>query len=316
MLLIILTLEQANAQVSSANSLPTPPELVKDVQFWEKIFSHYDADQCVLHDNLHLDVVYFVADIPSHSQARSNQVINRAKARVEQSLRKFAQGQKPANWFEQHVLRGVPTTKRNRRFFQEAAARVRCQRGIRSQFRVSFERSKAYLPMIKEKMNRLGLPLDLAYLPHLESGFNSKAKSKAGARGMWQLMPATAKQFMQVTARRDDRTHPELSTIVAARILKDNYRRTQSWPLAVTAYNYGINGVLRAMQKLATSDYMEIRERHQSPIFKFAAKNFYPSFLAVRNLAKKMEGDIEQGNRGRQVLARDQIPPSRTSRRQ
>jgi len=299
---------------SLTTSLPTPPELIKEVQFWEKIFSHYDADQCVLHDNQNLDVIYFVADIPSHNPQRANQVIDRARQRVEQSLAKFAKGGKPADWFEQHVLRGIPTKRRNRAFFEQAKQRVRCQRGIRSQFRLSFERSKVYLPMIKEKMNRLGLPMDLAYLPHLESGFNSRAKSKVGAAGMWQLMPETARQYMKVTAQQDDRLHPELATVVAARILKDNYRRTQSWPLAITGYNYGINGVMRAMRSLATTDYMIIRNQHKSPIFKFAAKNFYPSFLAVRNLATKMEGDIEQANRGRQALAQDELPPATRAR--
>ena len=160
--------------------------------------------------------------------------------------------------------------------------RIRCQRGVATDFRQSLKQIKKYLPMIKKRMARLGLPHELSYLPHLESGFNVKAHSKVGARGLWQLMPGTARQFIKVGRRRDDRLNPYLSTTTAARILKDNYRKTKNWPLAITAYNYGINGVVRAIRKYGTNDYDTIRRRHKTRIFGFAAKNFYPSFIACK----------------------------------
>ena len=93
----------------------------------------------------------------------------------------------------------------------------------------------------------------------------------------------------QVNRRRDDRLNPHIATSVAARILKDNYRKTKSWPLAITGYNYGINGVVRAIKKHNSNEYDTIRRRHKTRIFGFAAKNFYPSFIAVRNLAMAHE---------------------------
>jgi membrane-bound lytic murein transglycosylase D len=300
---------------TSDQQLPTPKALTPMVQFWEKIFSYYGSAQCVLHDSRHLDVVYFVADVPVHNKKRTQRIIKRATRKVERTLRRLASGRKPTHWFEKHVLKGIPRHRRSRDFFQRAQHRVRCQRGIKSQFSQSLQRSKSYLSMIKRKFRRFGIPQDLAYLPHLESGFRPRAKSKAGARGLWQIMPATARQYMRVNRRRDERLNPYRATTVAARILKNNYERTRSWPLAITGYNYGINGVVRAMRKLRTRDYMTVRNRHRSPIFKFAAKNFYPSFLAVRNLAKRYEHQGRPPKAQEALARRDQEGPSSTRRR-
>jgi membrane-bound lytic murein transglycosylase D len=90
-----------------------------------------------------------------------------------------------------------------------------------------------------------------------------------------------------VSRRKDQRTDPYKSTVTAATILKNLHKMTGSWPLAITAYNYGKNGMRRAIKKYGP-DYMKIRKRHKTRIFGFAAKNYYPSFLAVRNIATKL----------------------------
>ena len=105
-------------------------------------------------------------------------------------------------------------------------------------------------------------------------------------------MPATARQFLKVNRYRDERVHPYKSTLAAAKILKGNFRKTQSWPLAITAYNYGINGIMRAVRKYDTTDYLKIRRKHRTRIFGFAAKNFYPSFIAVKNLASRHDNKM------------------------
>jgi membrane-bound lytic murein transglycosylase D len=70
-------------------------------------------------------------------------------------------------------------------------------------------------------------------------------------------------------------------------MLADFYNQTGSWPLAITAYNYGINGTMRAI-KIYGNDYVTIRDKHRTSVFGFAARNYYPSFLAVRNVAGNM----------------------------
>jgi len=99
---------------------------------------------------------------------------------------------------------------------------------------------------------------------------------------------------MRVNRNQDQRLDPWVATDFAADMLADNFRAVKSWPLALTGYNYGINGIRRAVRKLSTSDYMIIREQHQSRSFGFAARNFYPSFLAVRNIGSKYAaGEID-----------------------
>ena len=262
-------------------------KISRDVNFWENVFSKYSSKQCVFHDDRNLDLVYTVKSIPKAHRRRPHRWIEHEKVIIRRVLNKLAAGTTLRKKSELDVYYSIPKRLRNKRSYLSARNHIRCQNGVKEQFSKSIKRSKKYISMIKKKLIASGLPTDLAYLPHLESGFNNRAHSKVGARGLWQLMPATAKQHMTVSRRRDDRVNVRIATDAAIKILNSNYKRTKSWPLAITGYNYGINGMVRAMKKLKTNDYDKIRERHRSKIFGFAAKNFYPSFLAVRNLAKK-----------------------------
>jgi membrane-bound lytic murein transglycosylase D len=87
-------------------------------------------------------------------------------------------------------------------------------------------------------------------------------------------------------------------------MLKDFYSRTGSWPLAITAYNYGINGTIRAIREWG-ADYMSVRRNHRTTMFGFAARNYYPSFLAVRNVSSTVESeDVAMGG-GRSPAQQD-----------
>ena len=151
----------------------------------------------------------------------ARRVMKGHKNQIKAALRSLSLGRKPRTLLEKRISSNVPSELKSRRYFRKAINRIRCQRGVATEFRKSLQRSKEFLPMIKGKFRKLALPEDLAYLPHLESGFNNKAHSKVGARGLWQLMPGTARQFMKVSRRRDDRINPYLATNVAARILKE-----------------------------------------------------------------------------------------------
>lgn len=269
-------------------NLPTYSGLENDVKFWEKILSVYDYNQCVFHDSWNLSVIYDVVFIGRGSPTQRNNIINYYKKLISQALNKFALGKRPSNHYEKRIYKNLHHKANDRVFLADAASRVRCQVGIKTRFKQSLTYSQKYLPMIKKVFISYNLPIDLIYLPHLESGFNVRAHSKAGARGIWQLMPYTAKVFgLKVYKNKDQRLDPYLATKVAAKILKRNYRQTKSWPLAITAYNYGLRGIMTAIQKHSTTNYMKLRVLHDSKTFGFASRNFYPSFLAVRNLAIK-----------------------------
>lgn len=110
-----------------------------------------------------------------------------------------------------------------------------------------FSRYERWEPVIKDAFRAANVPEELAELCLIESGCTAGAVSHAGAVGMWQIMPATGRQYgMVVSDTRDDRRSPELSIPVAARILVDNRRATGDWTLAAAAYNCGAGRVGRS----------------------------------------------------------------------
>lgn len=288
--------------------MPTPKGLEPDVRFWEDVFAKYSPDQCVFHDRDDLSIVYIAKKLPGGTPQAQVRNGRRYIAAIRSSLRHLSEGGAPRNLLERRIVAVTPVGSRIPAHYRAAAENVRCQRGV--DLSPSFARSKSHVEMVKRILAQHGLPEDLAYLPHLESGYHVTARSKAGARGLWQLMPATARlQGLSVSRSIDHRTSPYKSTLAAAEILKDLHAATRSWPLAVTAYNYGPNGMGRAIRRWGT-DYMTIRERHRTRIFGFASRNYYPSFLAVRNVA---ENNRLSGTPG-QAISMDEAPPRSKSR--
>jgi membrane-bound lytic murein transglycosylase D len=104
-----------------------------------------------------------------------------------------------------------------------------------------------------------------------------------------QFMPDTGKKFLRITDAVDERRDPLLSTRAAARLLNENRTLLGNWPLAITAYNHGTEGIFRAIDIVGTRDLVEIIRRYQSPTFGFASKNFYAEFLAAADIARNSE---------------------------
>lgn len=291
----------ARAQSQLSQLLPTPPGLEKDVQFWERIFADYSPDQCVFHDEWNLDVVYYVANVPRMYVPGGSPLLKRHLKALRTALQSIAARGKPAGEFEEKVYASIPQRFRNTDFLRGADERVRCQRGV--EFEPSMKRSFALIPKIKAILAKKGLPEDLAYLPHLESGFDCHATSKAGAKGLWQFMKQTARsEGLRIKNGSDWRTDPDRATDAATDYLASIYLKVRSWDLAITSYNYGPNGVIRAVQKFG-ADYMKIRQEHRTKMFGFAARNYYPSFLAVRNVAIRLEKRLAMGDNNNTTLA-------------
>lgn len=121
-----------------------------------------------------------------------------------------------------------------------------------------FKRAQKYFPIIEPILKKHGIPDDFKYLAVIESGLTN-AVSPAGARGVWQIMPATAKENgLEVNDNIDERYHLEKSTEVACKYLLQSKRNLGSWTLAAAAYNAGNAGVSRRLKEQDVDNYYDL----------------------------------------------------------
>ncbi len=150
----------------------------------------------------------------------------------------------------------------------------------------SLLKSQKFMPMIRKEFINHGIPLELVYVALIESGFDTNALSHAGARGMWQFMPATAKIYgLEVSNNRDDRLCPIKSTTAAAMYLKKLYNQFNNWPLALAAYNCGETRVANAMKKHNAKTFWELLQYNALPR---ETLNYVPSILAVAIISQDL----------------------------
>ncbi|MFZ5572975.1 MAG: LysM peptidoglycan-binding domain-containing protein [Thermodesulfobacteriota bacterium] len=276
---------------------PSYPSLRDAVSFWKKVYSQYSTRQGIIHDNRKMNIIYEIVDLEDPNRGgsdRANQArIKAAKNKYLKILSDLANGKQAASRDEKRVLAFFGKNP-DRKTFKAAQERVRFQLGQQDRFREGLIRSGRYLGEIKRIFREYGLPEELAYLPHVESSFNYKAYSKFGAAGIWQFTHSTGRRYMTINYVQDDRRDPIRATHAAATYLKQNHRRLGSWPLALTAYNHGENGMARAKQAFG-GDFERIVREYESPSFGFASRNFYAEFLAALEVAKnyrKYFGDL------------------------
>jgi membrane-bound lytic murein transglycosylase D len=147
-----------------------------------------------------------------------------------------------------------------------------------------------YFPMFEEALDKHGLPLELKYLPVIESALNPVAVSRAGATGLWQFMLRTGKGYgLQINSLVDERRDPHKSTEAAARYLKDLYAIYGDWNLVIAAYNCGPGNVNKAIARSGGKhDYWQIyynlpRET-RGYVPAFIAANYIMNFYDKHNI--------------------------------
>ncbi|MDJ0906095.1 MAG: LysM peptidoglycan-binding domain-containing protein [Woeseiaceae bacterium] len=264
---------------------PVPDGLQPDVDFWIDIFSHYTTAQGVLHDNRNLAVVYERIDLPAALDRRERQRrVAKRREHYQAILRTLANGKRDnLSDDEARVLALWPEDVSNSTL-TSAVRQVRYQQGLRDRFREGLVRSGRWRSYIEDEFRALGVPVELAALPHVESSYNPEARSHVGASGIWQFTRSTGRRFMQIDHVLDERNDPWTASRAAGRLLAYNYSIAGNWPMAITAYNHGLAGVRRAMRQFGDNAYSDIFRNYKGRTFGFASRNFYVAFLAAKHV--------------------------------
>ena len=267
----------------AAPDIPEPAELEPDIRFWMRVYSEISTNDGFIHDQRDLSVVYqtlhFDPTLPPRERER---MVSDAREHYQAILRKLGSGAAPQTEDEQRVA-GLWAGAVPARLLQ-AADDVRFQLGQSDRFRAGLQRAGAWETHISQTLSQQGLPPEIAALPHVESSFQPTAMSKAGAAGLWQFIRSTGRRYLRIDRAVDERLDPYRSTEAAAQLLSYNYRLLGSWPLAITAYNHGAEGMRRAREQVGSDDIVQIVRHYHSPSFGFASRNYYASFIAALRL--------------------------------
>ncbi len=138
-------------------------------------------------------------------------------------------------------------------------------------------RSVMYFPIFDEYIEAYDMPKDIRYLSVVESALKAEAVSRAGAVGLWQFMPSTAKEMgLKIDRYVDERSDPHKSTEAAMRYLKRQYNRFGNWELALAAYNGGSGRVNRAVKRGRSSNFWRIRKYLPKE-----TRNYIPAFIGA-----------------------------------
>jgi membrane-bound lytic murein transglycosylase D len=169
----------------------------------------------------------------------------------------------------------------------------RIQNSYPKNFQTFLDRSHKYLPYIQQQFREAGLPEELSYLALVESGFQPKIVSRAGAGGMWQFMRPTARRFdLRVDSYVDERYDWMSSTRAAIEYLTVlNKEFAGSWPLALTAYNMGEGGLARAIASNGGErDLFRLIETPPASYrIRLETKRYFPKFIATLIVARSPE---------------------------
>lgn len=275
----------AQASVLDTTLFPVDDRMIPAIGFWKKVFTQYDSEKTLLHDREHLDCIWEVVEhlrSPDGEvdSAATKELIESKKTALAERFQRLARDPAPLDNRDREIM--AIAHRQPNGFLLKAGQRIRGQRGIADRFEKGLKTAVRLLPTIEPILMKRGVPKELAALPLIESTYNTKARSSSGAAGIWQLMPATAKQYgVKVSRKKDERYQIKKATEGASKILAHNFRLLKSWPLAITGYNHGPYGMMRAVKKVGSRKLIDIIDRYQKRTWGFASKNFYIEFIAA-----------------------------------
>lgn len=309
--------QQIERQAVREEAFPFPKELESNVAFWRQVYSSWDLDQVALHDMRHMHLVYDVLTIPGDVKegltTEQRQWVRQRKDEFAARLARITRMNSTPDLLsnDDRQLRDHIIKVAGNGAIYEAEENLRSQRGLKTRFHKGLEASGRYDRVFRQIFRDAGLPEDLAYLPHVESSFQNHARSSVGASGMWQFMRATGREYMNINKAVDERLDPVVSAHAAARYLANAHAVLDDWALALTSYNHGVGGMMRARERFG-HDFGRVVREYDGKTFGFASRNFYAQFLAARQIAKDDERFFPEGVRYERPLDLDFVVLNRS----
>lgn len=151
-------------------------------------------------------------------------------------------------------------------------------------FERALDRSGRYVPHMQAILREEGVPVELAYLPLIESGYRDQAVSRAGATGQWQFIRDTGRRYgLRIDRYVDERRDPVKATQAAARYLRDLHDMFGNWHLSVAAYNVGEMRIYRNLKRVGPETYWDMSDRGALPR---ETREYVPQFLAALRIAR------------------------------
>ena len=168
-----------------------------------------------------------------------------------------------------------------------------------------YSKSDYFFPIFENALQKYNVPLELKYIPVIESALNPRAKSRVGATGLWQFMFNTAKDLdLKVNSYVDERMDPIKSSEAAAKYLSELYARFNDWNLAIAAYNYGPGNIRRAIKASGYSNFWNLRGYLPKE-----TANYVPSFIATLYLFEfAHKHEIKKKSKKMKLALTDSIP--------
>ncbi len=279
-----------------AGSFSVDTRMDRNVQFWIRVYTEFKVNQAVIHDAKHIDHIYEIIDLKDMEGKEAARFIKKKKDRwkdVLLSLHRKTGKKLNVETFtndEKKVHQLFEDIFESNKFLNAAhKKRLRYQMGQRESFLQGAVQSGKYLPLMEEIFKKAGLPVELTRLPFVESSFNLRARSKVGASGVWQFIKSTGRLYLKINDLVDERNDPIRATEAAAKLLRQNYESLNNWSLAVTAYNHGRKGIMRAVRVVGSEEIEDIVVHHRSRSFGFASSNFFTELLAAIEVEKNIQ---------------------------
>lgn len=292
--IIYIVVSSLLAHLAWADMFALPKNLEPGFNFWKDVYSKYDSNQVVFYIMDRPEIRLDVLDLPKVpneiSAPKYRADVQKRMVEITDALNKLTSKEKPKDLspLEQKIAEILKKNSLDNE--SDLVKRLRSQSGLKSQFGLGLKLSGRYIDEVKAVLVSQGLPAELVALVFVESLWNLNAVSHAGASGPWGFVRDTAlRSGIFVNRFTDERLDPVVAAYGAAQFLKKAKEGLGEWPLAITAYNYGYAGMLRAVSALETKDIAKVIAEHESPIFGYASKNYYLEFLAALHVYTNRE---------------------------